>query len=56
VGCIAFLLEAQSYVLAVIGVAVVLMLLNFPTESRVLAWMERQLDQLSELAQRRGIS
>jgi hypothetical protein len=55
-GCIAYLLEAQPYVLAVTGVAILLMLLQFPTESRVLAWLDRQADQLRELAQGRNVS
>jgi hypothetical protein len=54
-GCMAYLLEAQPYVLVVIGAAILLMLLNFPTESRVLAWLDRQADQLAEMAQGRPV-
>jgi hypothetical protein len=50
-GCIAYLLEAQSFVLGVIGVAVVLMLCKFPTRERVRAWLERQANALDELRQ-----
>ena len=46
-GCIAYLLEAQPFTLAVVGVAVLLMLVDFPTERGVSAWLERQVDQLN---------
>ena len=51
-GCIAYLLEAQPYTLAVVLVALLLMLVNFPTAERVRTWLERQIDQLAELRQR----
>lgn len=53
--CIAYLLEAQPFVLAVVLVAVALMLVNFPTEGRVRAWLERQADLLAELRQQGDI-
>lgn len=50
-GCIAYLVEAQDFVLGVILVPVILMLLCLPTESRVRAWLEKQTDRLAELRQ-----
>jgi hypothetical protein len=54
-GCIAYLLEAQSIALGVVVVAVALMLMTFPTEPRVRAWLEQQFDQLAELRQQGDI-
>jgi len=51
-GCIAYLLEGQTLALGVIGVAVALMLCKFPTENRVRAWLERQIEALEELRTR----
>jgi hypothetical protein len=45
-GAIAFLLEAQPFVLAVPGVAIVLMVVQFPTEGRMRAWVSEQLEHL----------
>jgi hypothetical protein len=53
-GCIAYLLEAQALALGVVGVAVCLMLVKFPTENRVRAWLERQADVLAEMRQDMG--
>jgi hypothetical protein len=53
-GCIAFLLEAQVWVLGLTIVALVLILLNFPTEARVSAWLQEQTDRLAELRQQQG--
>ncbi len=53
--CIAYLLEAQPWVLAIILVSVLLMMMNFPTEGRVRSWLALQAEQLDEL-RRRGIS
>lgn len=50
-GGIAYLLEAQPVALAVAGVAFVFMLAGFPTEARVRAWLERQVELLAELRQ-----
>lgn len=50
--CVAYLLEAQSFTLAAVLVALLLMLVNFPTAERVRTWLERQIDQLAELRQR----
>jgi hypothetical protein len=48
-GCVAFLSEGQPLVLALVGAAVLLMLLRFPTAGRERAWLERQADQLAQL-------
>lgn len=53
-GCIAYLVEKQPFALVVVLVAVTLMLVNFPTEGRVRAWLERQADQLAELHRQGG--
>ena len=41
--CIAYLLEGQIYVLAAIGVALLLMLSRFPTEPGMRAWLRYHL-------------
>lgn len=51
-GCIAFLIEKQPFVLAAVLVALALMLAQFPTEGRVRAWLERQAGQLAAMRQR----
>jgi hypothetical protein len=43
-GCIAYLLEAQPFVLAVIGVSFGLMLVQFPTEPRLRSWLEQHME------------
>jgi hypothetical protein len=50
-GGIAYLLEAQPLTLGVVGVAIVLMLCQFPTEQRVRAWLERQAAVLTQMHQ-----
>lgn len=55
-GCIAYLLEAQPFALGVPLAAILLMLMSFPTESRIRAWLERQIDRLSELRQQGDVS
>jgi hypothetical protein len=50
-GCIAYLVEAQPFACGLVVLAVILMLLKFPTEGRVRAWLEHQADQLVELRQ-----
>ncbi len=47
-GCIAYLMEAQPLALGVAGLAILLMLIRFPTEYRVKTWMRRQLDWLEK--------
>jgi hypothetical protein len=48
---VAYLLEGRLFVLAVIVVALLQMLMSFPTEYRVRTWLETQLDQLALLRQ-----
>jgi hypothetical protein len=50
--CIAYLLEGQLWVLAIILTAMVLMMVSFPTEGRVQSWLAWQADQLDELRRR----
>jgi hypothetical protein len=51
-GCIAYLLEGRLYVLGVVGLALALMLIRFPTEGSVRAWMRQQLDWLEQARQK----
>jgi hypothetical protein len=51
-GCIAYMLEAHPISAGVVGVAVGLMVLQFPTRGRVRVWLERQMDQLAQLRRR----
>jgi hypothetical protein len=51
-GILAYLIEAQPLALGVTGIAILCMLLKFPTRSRVQAWLERQTEQLTELRQK----
>jgi hypothetical protein len=48
-GCIAFLLEGQLWVLAVPGCSMALQLVKFPTELRVESWINEQLATLRQL-------
>jgi hypothetical protein len=48
-GCVAYLLEAQSFALAIVVVAILLMLVRFPTAGGVRSWLERQGAALSAL-------
>jgi hypothetical protein len=47
-GCLAYLLEAQPLALGAAGLAILFMLLRFPTEYRVRTWMRQQLDWLEK--------
>jgi hypothetical protein len=47
-GCIAYLLEGRVFVLGVVGLAIGLMLVRFPTQASVRAWMRQQLDWLEQ--------
>ena len=47
-GCIAYMLERQPLALGVVGVAVLLILIQFPTQRREGAWLERQAEWLAE--------
>lgn len=55
-GCIAYLLEASPWALGIIGIAVALQLLKFPTYSRVRSWLEQQALALAELRRQRGLA
>jgi hypothetical protein len=46
--CIAYLLEGQPWMLALVALALVLQAARFPTECRVRAWLSRQLDRLEQ--------
>ncbi len=48
-GCNAYLLEGQPLALVVVIVALLLMLIQFPTRTRVQAWLRRQTDLLAEM-------
>jgi hypothetical protein len=48
-GCIAFFLECHAVDFVVVGLALGLMLVRFPTRNRVRAWLARQLAVLEEL-------
>jgi hypothetical protein len=54
-GCTAYLSDARPFVLAVVGVAVLLMLCKFPTEAGVRAWLERQAEALRSLLQQQEL-
>lgn len=47
-GTLAYLLEGQMLALAVVAAVLLLMILSFPTEGRVRAWLQRQEDFLQE--------
>jgi hypothetical protein len=49
--CIGYLLEGEGWVMGVVGMALAAMLVNFPTDSRVRAWLERQLERVAEMRQ-----
>jgi hypothetical protein len=53
-GCIGYLLEAQPLALGVVGIALILMLGQFPLEGRVRGWLKRQADTLTGLHDARG--
>jgi hypothetical protein len=55
-GCIAYMLEGQPFVLAIILAALGLMLVHFPTERRVRTWLEQQADRLAALRQEKGFA
>lgn len=49
---IAYMLEGQSFVLAIAGVAILFMLGSFPTMRSVRVWLERQRPLIEEIRQR----
>jgi hypothetical protein len=48
-GVVAFLLEGQPVALGVPGLAIVLMLIKFPTRGQVQAWLDRQRERLEAM-------
>jgi hypothetical protein len=54
--CIAYLLEGQPFVLAVVAVGIGLMLARFPSEGRVRLWLEGQKEQLARAREEVGPS
>lgn len=48
-GCLAYVLEGQEWVLAVPGLVALWMLATFPTRQRVQSWVERQVAALEEM-------
>jgi hypothetical protein len=50
-GCIAFFIEAQFFTLGIVAVAIVAMLLRFPTEGGVRNWLYEQTNQLQQIRQ-----
>jgi hypothetical protein len=50
-GCIAYMIEGRAIALGVVAVAVIVMLLTFPTRGRVRSWVEQQANRLVELRQ-----
>jgi len=48
-GCLAYVLEAQPLALIAVIVPVLLMLKDFPTQSRFQVWFDRQSEQLAEM-------
>ena len=46
--CIAYFLEGQPWMLALIALAIMLQAARFPTEGRVRAWLRRKLDRLEQ--------
>lgn len=50
-GCIAFFTEAQLFTLGIVAVAIVAMLLRFPTDVGVRSWLYEQTNQLQQIRQ-----
>ena len=48
-GCIAFLVEAQVFTLAIVAIAIFLMLLRFPLESSLRARVHEDLERINSL-------
>ena len=49
--CVAYLLEGRPFVLAVVGLAIGLMLVRFPTQAGVRGWVRHQLDCVEQTRQ-----
>jgi hypothetical protein len=50
-GVMAYLIEAEPFVLGVVAVVIVVMLARFPTENRVRAWLDQQTERLASMRQ-----
>jgi hypothetical protein len=50
-GCLAFFVEGQFFMLGIVTVAIVAMLLKFPTEGSVRSWLYEQTNQLQHIRQ-----
>lgn len=46
---IAFLLEGRVYALPLVAVAIILLLVRFPTEGSVRVWLQEQLDKINAM-------
>ena len=55
-GCVAHLLEGRLFVLAVVGGAVVLMLVTLPTRDNVAQWLAERQDRIREIRQSGDLS
>lgn len=49
VGLVAYMQEAQPWILGLVVAALAFMVLSFPTRGRAQAWLDRQADKLAEL-------
>jgi hypothetical protein len=54
-GCMAYLMEAQPFVFGVVGAAVLLLFMTFPTRDRVSRWLEEQQARIAEIRQSEGL-
>jgi hypothetical protein len=54
-GCIAYLVEAEPFALGVVGVAVLLFLVTFPTRSRISHWLGEQQARVKDIRQAEGL-
>ena len=50
-GCIAFLVERRPYALAVVAIGVVAMLMRFPTDGRLRAWLSQAGEEVNSMRQ-----
>ncbi len=55
-GCAAYMLEGQLFVLAVVGGAVVLMLVTFPTRANLAQWLAERQARIDEIRQSGNLS
>jgi hypothetical protein len=55
-GCFAYGLQGEVLALGAAGVAILLMLMRFPTDGHVRAWLERQAEALAALEQEKDLA